>query len=61
MRRSLDHEIKFDGYRIQLHIHNDAIRVLARCVAADAYLINAGNAIIDGEVVVPAVIEILGV
>jgi len=58
------HEIKFDGYRAQLHIHNDAIKVLTRRgndwtrrfskIAADAYLINAGSAIIDGEVVVPA-------
>jgi bifunctional non-homologous end joining protein LigD len=24
------HEIKFDGYRVQLHIHNDAIKVLTR-------------------------------
>src|SRR5437763_15850989 len=58
------HEIKFDGYRVQLHIHNDAIKVLTRRgndstrrfskIAADAYLINAGSAIVDGEVVVPA-------
>ncbi|MEH2501432.1 ATP-dependent DNA ligase [Bradyrhizobium sp. AZCC 1578] len=58
------HEIKFDGYRVQLHIHNDAIKVFTRRgndwtkrlsrVAADAYLIDAGSAIIDGEVVAPA-------
>ena len=58
------HEIKFDGYRVQLHVHNDAIKVLTRRgndwtrrfskIAADAYLINAGSALIDGEVVVPA-------
>jgi bifunctional non-homologous end joining protein LigD len=24
------HEIKFDGYRVQLHIHNDAIKVFTR-------------------------------
>jgi bifunctional non-homologous end joining protein LigD len=58
------HEIKFDGYRVQLHIANDDIKVFTRRgndwtkrfrkVAADAYLINAGSAIIDGEVVVPA-------
>jgi ATP-dependent DNA ligase len=24
------HEIKFDGYRVQLHIHNDAIKILTR-------------------------------
>jgi bifunctional non-homologous end joining protein LigD len=58
------HEIKFDGYRNQLHIANDDIKVFTRRgndwtkrfrkIAADAYLINAGSAIIDGEVVVPA-------
>jgi bifunctional non-homologous end joining protein LigD len=55
------HEIKFDGYRNQLHLANDDIKVFTRRgndwtkrfrkVAADAYLINAGSAIIDGEVV----------
>jgi bifunctional non-homologous end joining protein LigD len=59
------HEIKFDGYRVQLHIANDDIKVFTRrgndwtrCfkkIAGDAYLIHAGSAIIDGEVVVPAV------
>jgi bifunctional non-homologous end joining protein LigD len=59
------HEIKFDGYRVQLHMANDDIKVFTRNgndwtkrfrkVAADAYLINAKSAIIDGEVVVPAV------
>ena len=58
------HEIKFDGYRVQLHIVNDDIKVFTRRgndwtkrfrkVAADAYLINAKSAIIDGEIVVPA-------
>jgi bifunctional non-homologous end joining protein LigD len=58
------HEIKFDGYRVQLHIANDDIKVFTRRgndwtrrfkkIAADAYLISAGSAIIDGEVVVPA-------
>jgi bifunctional non-homologous end joining protein LigD len=57
------HEIKFDGYRVQLHIHNDAIRIFTRRgndwtrrfrkIAEDAYLINAGSAIVDGEAVVP--------
>jgi bifunctional non-homologous end joining protein LigD len=57
-------EIKFDGYRVQLHIANDDIKVFTRQgndwtkrfkkIAADAYLINAGSAIIDGEIVVPA-------
>jgi bifunctional non-homologous end joining protein LigD len=58
------HEIKFDGYRVQLHIVNADIKVFTRRgndwtkrfrkVAADAYLINAKSAIIDGEIVVPA-------
>ena len=58
------HEIKFDGYRVQLHIHNDEIKIFTRRghdwtkrfskIAADAYLINAGSAIVDGEIVVPA-------
>jgi bifunctional non-homologous end joining protein LigD len=57
------HEIKFDGYRVQLHIANDTIRVFTRRgndwtkrfrkVANDAYLLNAKSAIIDGEVIVP--------
>jgi bifunctional non-homologous end joining protein LigD len=58
------HEIKFDGYRVQLHIANDTIKIFTRRgndwtkrfkkIAGDAYLISAGSAIIDGEVVVPA-------
>jgi bifunctional non-homologous end joining protein LigD len=58
------HEIKFDGYRVQLHIANDAIHVYTRRghdwtkrfrkIAGDAFLINASSAIIDGEVVAPA-------
>jgi bifunctional non-homologous end joining protein LigD len=58
------HEIKFDGYRVQLHIINDDTKVFTRRgndwtkrfqkIASDAYLINAATAIIDGEVVVPA-------
>lgn len=58
------HEIKFDGYRVQLHMANDDIKVFTRRgndwterfrkIAADAHLINAKSAIIDGEVVVPA-------
>lgn len=57
------HEIKFDGYRVQLHIVHDDIKVFTRRgndwtkrfrkIANDAYLIDAGSAIIDGEVVVP--------
>ena len=58
------HEIKFDGYRVQLHIADEAIKIFTRRghdwtrrfkkIAADAYEINAGSAIIDGEVVVPS-------
>jgi bifunctional non-homologous end joining protein LigD len=58
------HEIKFDGYRVQLHLVNDAIKVFTRRgndwthrfkkIAGDAFLISAGSAIIDGEIVVPA-------
>ncbi|MBV9562932.1 MAG: non-homologous end-joining DNA ligase [Bradyrhizobium sp.] len=57
------HEIKFDGYRVQVHIKDEALRVFTRRgydwtrrfrkVAADAWQINAETAIIDGEVVVP--------
>jgi bifunctional non-homologous end joining protein LigD len=58
------HEIKFDGYRVQLHIANEGIRVFTRRgndwtnrfkkIANEAFLISANSAIIDGEVVVPA-------
>jgi bifunctional non-homologous end joining protein LigD len=57
------HEIKFDGYRVQVHLRNAAVNVFTRRgndwtnrfrkIAADAWHINAGSAIIDGEVVVP--------
>jgi bifunctional non-homologous end joining protein LigD len=59
------HEIKFDGYRVQVHLRDAAVKVYTRRgndwtnrfrkIAADAWHINAGSAIIDGEVVVPAV------
>jgi bifunctional non-homologous end joining protein LigD len=59
------HEIKFDGYRVQVHIRDAAVKVFTRRgndwtnrfrkIAADAWHINAGSAIIDGEVVVPSV------
>jgi bifunctional non-homologous end joining protein LigD len=59
------HEIKFDGYRVQVHLRDATVKVFTRCgsdwtnrfrkIAADAWNINAGSAIIDGEVVVPAV------
>ena len=58
------HEIKFDGYRIQVHLRDAAVKVFTRRgndwanrfrkIAANAWNINAGSAIIDGEVVVPA-------
>jgi bifunctional non-homologous end joining protein LigD len=58
------HEIKFDGYRVQLHFANESIQVFTRRgndwskrfkkIANDAFLVNAASAIIDGEVVVPA-------
>jgi bifunctional non-homologous end joining protein LigD len=58
------HEIKFDGYRAQLHIANHDIKVFTRRghdwtnrfkkIAVDAHLIDAESAIIDGEIVVPA-------
>lgn len=58
------HEIKFDGYRVQVHLANEAVKVFTRRghdwtrrfkkVADDAWHIKAGSAIIDGEVVVPA-------
>jgi bifunctional non-homologous end joining protein LigD len=58
------HEIKFDGYRVQVHLRDAAVKVFTRRgndwtnrfrkIAADAWHVNAGSAIIDGEVVVPA-------
>jgi bifunctional non-homologous end joining protein LigD len=60
----VDHEIKFDGYRMQVHLANNAIKVYTRRghdwtkrfkkIADDAWHINAGSAIMDGEVVAPA-------
>lgn len=57
------HEIKYDGYRAQLHIINEGIKVFTRRgydwttrfrkVAIDAAMIRASSAIIDGEIVVP--------
>jgi bifunctional non-homologous end joining protein LigD len=56
------HEIKFDGYRVQVHLRDTAVKVFTRRghdwthrfkkIAADAWHINAGSAIIDGEAVV---------
>jgi bifunctional non-homologous end joining protein LigD len=58
------HEIKFDGYRVQVHLRDAAVKVFTRRgqdwtnrfrkIAADAWHINAGTAILDGEVVAPA-------
>jgi bifunctional non-homologous end joining protein LigD len=58
------HEIKFDGYRVQVHLANESIKVFTRRghdwtkrfkkIADQAWHISAGSAIIDGEVVVPA-------
>jgi bifunctional non-homologous end joining protein LigD len=58
------HEIKFDGYRVQLHLAHEAVTVYTRRgndwtkrfkkVADEAWHISAGSAIIDGEIVVPA-------
>jgi bifunctional non-homologous end joining protein LigD len=58
------HEIKFDGYRVQIHLANEAVKIFTRRghdwtnrfkkIAADAWHIAAGSAIVDGEVVVPA-------
>jgi bifunctional non-homologous end joining protein LigD len=58
------HEIKFDGYRVQVHLAHEAVTVYTRRgndwtkrfrkIADDAWHIAAGSAIIDGEVVAPA-------
>ena len=58
------HEIKFDGYRVQVHLANTEVKVFTRRghdwtrrfnkIASDAWHIGAGSAIIDGEIVVPA-------
>jgi bifunctional non-homologous end joining protein LigD len=58
------HEIKFDRYRVQLHLANEKVKVFSRGgidwnkrfrkVADEAWHISAGSAIIDGEIVVPA-------
>src|SRR4030081_2101811 len=58
------HEIKFDGYRVQVHLRDAAVKVFTRRghdwtnrfrkIASDAWHIKAGSAIIDGEVVAPA-------
>src|SRR3981081_1586698 len=60
----LIHEIKFDGYRVQVHLRDAAVKVFTRRghdwtnrfrkVASDAWTLNAGSAMNHGEVVVPA-------
>jgi bifunctional non-homologous end joining protein LigD len=57
------HEIKFDGYRVQVHIKAGKVKVFTRRgndwsarfrkIGNDAFEIDAGSVIIDGEVVVP--------
>jgi bifunctional non-homologous end joining protein LigD len=58
------HEVKFDGYRVQVHLANGVVKVFTRRgndwtsrfkkIAGDAWHISAGSAIIDGEVIVPS-------
>ncbi len=58
------HEIKFDGYRVQVHLRDAAVRCSPSAATTGPTIsersrptrghINAGSAIIDGEVVVPA-------
>jgi bifunctional non-homologous end joining protein LigD len=58
------HEIKFDGYRVQVQLRDAAVKVFTRRgndwtnrfrkIAADACHMNAGSAIIDGEAIVPS-------
>ncbi|MET4231968.1 ATP-dependent DNA ligase [Bradyrhizobium sp. I1.8.5] len=58
------HEIKLDGYRVQVHLANKAVKVFTRRghdwtnrfrkVANDAWHVRARAAIIDAEIVVPA-------
>jgi bifunctional non-homologous end joining protein LigD len=56
------HELKFDGYRAQLHVRGEDVRVFTRrgydwtgkftTIVAEAALLAANEAIIDGEVIV---------
>ena len=58
------HEIKFDGYRVQVHLANGAGKIFTRRghdwthrfkkVAHDVWRIKANSAVVDGEIVVPA-------
>jgi bifunctional non-homologous end joining protein LigD len=57
-------EIKFDGYRVQVHLANQAVKILTRRghdwthrfkkMGHDAWHIKAASAVIDGEIFVPA-------
>jgi bifunctional non-homologous end joining protein LigD len=57
------YEIKFDGYRVQVHLANEAVKVFTRRgndstkrfrkIADDAWHISAGSAIIDGALSCP--------
>src|SRR3954447_12753750 len=58
------HKIKFDGYRVQVQLRDAVVKVFTRRgndwtnrfrkIAGDVWHVNAGSAVIDGEVVVPA-------
>jgi bifunctional non-homologous end joining protein LigD len=58
------HEIKFDGYRVQVHLANEAAKIFTRRghdwthrfkkIANDAWRIRVSSAVLDGEIVVPA-------
>ena len=58
------HEIKFDGYRVQVHLANETAKIFTRRGhdwthrfkkgAHDAWRIKASSAVVDGEIVVPA-------
>src|SRR6202161_802971 len=58
------HEVKFDGYWVQVHLASEAVKVFTRRgndwtkrfkkIADDAWHIGAGSAIIDGAAIVPS-------
>ena len=58
------HEIKFDGYRVQVRLANEAVKIFTRRghdwthrfkkIAHNAWHIKAASAVLDGEIVVPA-------
>ncbi|WP_407170363.1 non-homologous end-joining DNA ligase [Bradyrhizobium sp. ORS 111] len=58
------HEIKFDGYRVQVHLANETAKIFTRRghdwthrfkkVVHDAWRIKANSAVVDGEIVAPA-------